>query len=94
MNRVAEAIERLEGNPNLHKLEGTQEIGFQEHAAYQTQQSRAFASGLLTLEEAQLVYQALGESYTDSNEGWAKGTDLATKVTVVRLMGELMGVKV
>ena len=85
-------IEQARKHPNLHELEGTQGIGFQEHAAYQTAQSSAFASEKLTMDEAYTVYLALGESWNDSNEGWARGTDLATKVTVTRLMGELLGV--
>lgn len=91
-NRIAEAIKRLRSHPNLHKLEGTQGIDFQEHFAYQNAQAHAHASGKLTMEEAQVAYIALGEVWSESNEGWAKGTDLATKVTVTRLVAELLGV--
>ncbi len=93
-NRVRDAIERIRTNPNLYKLEGKQAITFQEHAAYQTTQSQAFASNKLTMNEAYICYQALGEVWSEENEGWAPGTDLATKVMVTQLVGELMGITV
>lgn len=89
-NRVASAISKVRENPNLARLEGTMGITLQEKVAYQQAQSAAFASEKLTLEEAQLVYRALGEGGGNGNEGWAAGTDLATKVVVTKLMGELM----
>ena len=89
-NRVAAAIERVRGNPGLDKLQGTMAIDFQEHVAYQNAQAQAHASGKLTLEEAHIAYRALGELHNDGNEGWAAGTDLATKVVVTQLMGELI----
>ena len=65
-------------------------ISMHEHFAFQEAQSQAFVAGKLTLEEAALVYEALGEIHTDLNDGWAAGTDLATKVVVFQLMGELL----
>lgn len=91
-NRISAAIERLRTHPNLPQLEGTMAIDFQEHFGYQNAQARAHAEGKLTMEEAQVAYIALGEVWTESNEGWAKGADLATKVTVTRMVGELLGV--
>ena len=89
-NRVATAIERVRINPNLDKLAGDMAITFQEHVAYQQAQVQAHASEKLTTDEAHVVYRALGEVYNANNEGWSAGADLATKVVVTQLMGELM----
>ena len=64
-----------------------------EHHAYQNAQARAHASGILTTDEAQIVYAALGEVGSAENGGWAAGTDLPTKVVVTQLVGELMGLR-
>lgn len=75
-------------------FEAAQAIDFSEHVAFQNTQSKAFACGILTLDEAQTVYASLGEVGSQDNGGWADGTDLATKVTVTKLMGELLGAAV
>jgi len=59
-----------------------------EHFAFQEAQARAHASGRLTTDEAQIIYMALGA--TGSAGGWAKGTDLATKVIVTEVIAELL----
>ena len=68
-------------------LEATAAIDSQEHFAYQEQQARAHADERLSLDEATLVYTALGESGSQQNGDWADATDLATKLTVTRLIG-------
>ena len=89
-NRVLVAIERVRANPKLSQLEGKMAIDFQEHHAYQNAQAAAHAGGKLTLEEAAIVYRALGEWRNEANEGWSEGVDLATKVVVTQLIGELI----
>ena len=91
MNRITIAIERVRANPNLDKLAGKMAITFEEHFAYQNAQAQAHASEKLTTEEAHIVYRALGEVHNANNEGWGEGTDLATKVVVTHLMGEILG---
>lgn len=75
---------------DVDKLNAELAVTFAEHAAYQDAQARAHASGKITTEEAQVIYRALGEIGSTSNGGWAKGTDLALKVTVTTLMGQLI----
>jgi hypothetical protein len=66
-------------------------VTFEEHYAFQNAQASAHASGVITTDEAQTIYRALGEVGSEANGGWAKGTDLALKVTVTTLMGQLIG---
>jgi hypothetical protein len=72
------------------KLEANLAVEPFEHFAYQEAQARAHVSGKLTADEAMIVYRALGEVGSESNGGWAADTDLATKVSVTLLMGELV----
>ena|SRR3990167_4017003 len=96
MNRISAAIERT--MPKVWALDEEKRkqldvncaIDFQEHFAYQNAQARAHAMGLLTPEEAQIIYLALGEIGSEANGGWAQGTDTTTKVVVTRLIGELL----
>jgi hypothetical protein len=62
-----------------------------DHFAYQTIQSHAHAAGRITTEEALVVYTALGE--VPAADGWAPGTDLATKVIVTNFLGSLVGIR-
>jgi hypothetical protein len=95
-NRVQRAIDdirtRVDGlEPDARAdLDSNLDLGYGEHFAYQTAQSRAHASGRLNVDEALLVYNALGEVGSSSNGGWASGTDTATKVAVTLLMGEIL----
>lgn len=91
MNRVARAIEiaRTQIDPQkLADLEPKLAIDFGEHFAYQQWQAEAHVMGKLSTDEAQIVYAALGEVGSDSNGGWAKGTDAATKLAVTQLMAK------
>lgn len=97
MNRIATAIaniapriDALEPAKRDH-LEASMDVEAFEHFAYQEEQARAHASGKLTADEAMIVYVALGENGSSANGGWAKDTDLATKVIVTQLMSELVG---
>lgn len=95
-NRVLNAIDAarvaLTGvpAPQAADLDAAMAVTFTEHYAFQDAQARAHASAKLTTDEAQIIYGALGEVGSVANGGWAAGTDLATKVTVTRLMGELL----
>ncbi len=103
-NRVeAHAATVREAIANGQKVDGSGPIGdtaaldrelaltFEEHFAYQNAQARAHASGLITPDEARTIYRALGEVGSETNGGWARGTDLALKVTVTTVMGQLIG---
>jgi len=68
-------------------------VDFEEHFKYQQLQAEFHAAGRLTPDAAQIVYVALGEIGDSDNGGWAAGTDLATKVIVTQLMGELLRLK-
>lgn len=109
MNRIAEAIakvresiasgRKVDGSGpidagSLTSLEATLAVDFTEHAAYQDAQAWAHVSGILTTEEAQVIYRALGEVGAPSNGGWAAGTDLATKVVVTEVIGSILRVKI
>lgn len=95
-NRVAAAIGDLRervaalGEVAAADLNAEMAVTSGEHFAYQTQQSRAAAGGRLNVDESLTVYVALGEVGSAANGGWAASTDLATKVAVTMLMGELM----
>ena len=62
-NRIAFAIGRLQNHPRLPDLAAEMDITNREHHHYQNAQAQAHASGRLTLDEAQLIYRALGEGY-------------------------------
>ena len=66
------------------------DINHFERVAYQNAQARSHAMGKLTTDEAMVVYRAIGEVGSSKNGGWSKGTDYALKVTVTKLMGELL----
>ena len=75
----------------LTELEEGMSVDFADHASYQTTQSHAFASGKITFDEAQTVYNALGECHAESNGGWSAGTSLARKIAITKMVGELIG---
>lgn len=79
---------------DIAKADKASDVTFTEHIAYQDTQAWAHASGLISYQEAQIIYQALGEVGSESNGGWAEGTDTATKVTVTKVIGELLGMKI
>ena len=99
-NRVATMIDRM--RPRVaaldveaaKKLDEDMAVDFSDHFAYQEAQARAHVEGLLSPEEATIVYSSLGEIMSDENGGWTKGTDTATKVTVTKLIGELISARV
>jgi hypothetical protein len=72
------------------ELDAAMAIDFEEHFAFQTQQSTAHAEQLLATDAALLIYRSLGEVRHEPNGGWAAGTDTATKVVVTQLMSELL----
>lgn len=94
-NRVSKAVARIQAKldkldpEKLAELEKGNNITFDEHFYYQTVQSRAHAAGRISVVEASILYQALGVIRNDSNGGWAKDTDLATKLAVTLVVGEL-----
>ena len=81
-------------NEKASSLEATLAVDFKDHFDYQQLQANAFAMGKISLRDAQICYIALGEVWNESNGGFSKGTDLATKAIVTQLMGELLNVKV
>jgi hypothetical protein len=87
-------INALDSDEARQKLDEGMSIDFDEHFAFQREQSQAHAGGILSPEVAQQVYNALGEVHTPSNGGWAKGTSTATKCLVTQLMHELLSRKV
>lgn len=83
-----------DGSPmgDLARLDRGMALTTAEWVAYQNAQARAHATGKLTASEAQTVYIALGGE-VPSATGWAEGVDLAMKITITRLIGELAGVR-
>jgi hypothetical protein len=77
----------------IEALDRGMDLSFEDHFSFQQTQASAFALGKLTLEEAQTVYLALGNGWLSKNGGWSKGTSLAMKVTITKLIGELIGAK-
>lgn len=95
-NRVAAHIAQIQTKVDgltaekRNSLDAEMAVETFEHFAFQEAQARAHVSGKLTADEAMIVYTALGEVGSTKNGGWAAGTNLATKVTVTLLMGELV----
>jgi hypothetical protein len=100
MNRVADHIASLRPriavltDEAFARLESNMAVEPFEHFNFQQEQARAHASGKLTADEALIVYNALGEVGSESNGGWSADTDLATKVSVTLLMGELIKARI
>lgn len=104
-NRVALVADRVrqqldtgrnfDGQPvdpeRLEQLEEGLALTLVEYVAWQDLKSRAHLDGRLSLDEAQTIYAALGDGWS-SNGGWARGTDLATKIAVTEIIGVLAGV--
>ena len=99
MNRVTEGASKVrvilaglngvgKNGMSLEDLDKQQDLTFEEHFQYQEIQSHAFASGKISFAEAQTIYVALGEGYPDG--GWMPGTDLATKITITKIIAELL----
>lgn len=78
------------GPGQLEKLEKTLTLSCEEHFAYQEAKSLAQASGKLTLDEAMTVYTALGANHARTKTGWPRGTDLAMKVAITKLIADLL----
>ena len=68
------------------------DLEFDEHFAFQTAQSKAFASGLISFDEAQTLYIGLGVHHSVSDDGWPKNTSIAQKATFTTACAELMGI--
>jgi hypothetical protein len=75
---------------SLEEFEDSLAVDFDEHFAMQELQARSHASGLITTEEAQIIYASLGNVLHSTNGGWAPDVDLATKVTVTNVISELI----
>ncbi len=99
-NRVSLAIDRVRprvaalDDAKRIKLDADMAVDFSEHFAYQQEQARAHAEGLLTPDEAQIIYIALGENGDSENGGWATDTDAATKVIITKVIGELLSARI
>ncbi len=73
---------------DLVAFEKSLDNSVEEHFAYQNAQARAHAMGIINTDEALTIYAALGE--VPASNGWAEGTDLASKAIITALMGELI----
>jgi hypothetical protein len=71
--------------------ETSMNIDFSEHFEYQNLQSRAFAMQVISHDEAQMVYAALGEVWSKSNGGWQSDVSLARKFTITKFLAEVAG---
>lgn len=76
------------------KLDKIFDLTFEEHFAYQEAQAHAFAAGILSLDEAQICYRALGELGSKSNGGWADGVTLEIKFVVTQTITELLKARI
>lgn len=95
-NRLTRAIDDIRGRCDALTADGREsldremDVTFEEHFAYQDAQARAHLNGRLTTDEASIIYCALGEVGDPGNGGWAARTDLATKVAVTLVIGEVL----
>jgi hypothetical protein len=74
----------------MDDLEVTLAIDASEHFAFQEAQARAHVEGKLSMEEALVIYDALGEIPTSKNGGWQPHVDLALKATITQTITELL----
>lgn len=94
-DKIYAAIERVRTHPNLSKMDASgMDVTFDEHYQYQNIQAEMHAGGILPTDAAQIIYTALGEIGSAKNGGWAAGTDLATKVVVTQVIGELLKARI
>ena len=95
-NIVADAVDLVasrlaELSPaELAAFDAEMAVSAEEHFRFQQAQAQAHAGGYLSLEEALIIYAALGEHGSSRNGGWAAGTDTATKVAVTLMMSSLI----
>jgi hypothetical protein len=76
------------------KLDNDLVITFEEHFRFQETQAWAHAMGIISTNDAQIIYNALGESMSSKNGGWKSHVDTATKVSITMIVGELLNKKV
>ena len=98
-NRIADLIGRyetrieklggvgLDGRP-LETMHEEMKLSMDEFVQYQNLQAGAHAQGIITTEEAQTVYIALGGECF--NPDWPEGTSLGTKTAITQVMMELI----
>ena len=65
------------------------DMDMEEHASFQNIKSLAVANGMLTVEEGQTLYVALGETPSVFN-----GQDIATKAVLTGIFKELLGARI
>jgi hypothetical protein len=100
MNRLTPAIERTRTKVEAldiatrKSLDENLDLDFEEHFQYQETQARAHVMEKLSADEAQVIYSALGEVGSSTNGGWARDTDLATKIIVTQIIGELLQMRI
>jgi hypothetical protein len=99
MNRVLAAIERRRkvlikekgaAKEVLDKLHKDLDLSFEEYVVFQDTKSLAQMHGKITLEEAQTIYNYLGESGPDN----FNKQPLEVKVVLTMMFQELMGWKI
>jgi hypothetical protein len=77
---------------DIVKVDKNLDLIFEEHFAFQNAQARAHASGIISTEVAQIIYNALGEVMAEPTEngGWQPNVSTARKQSITQLMSELM----
>ena len=88
MNRILAAVEKLKAGNTPEQIREAATIATLapgEGPVYQDLQARAHAAGILTMDEAQTIYHALG------GEGahWTEDTEPALRVVVTKTLAEL-----
>jgi hypothetical protein len=78
----------------IRGMEEASKITQEEHDVFQDTQAWAHASGIISLTEASVIYRSLGEVGSAQNGGWARGTKLGAKITVQKIVAELLGMKI
>lgn len=101
-NRIIEAIAKMKvqiaeriatGIVTAEKVEETRkalDIAFDEFVVFQDLKSQAFVMQKLSLEEAQTIYEYLGEGGPDE----FNAQTVEVKATLTRVLGELLAAKI
>jgi hypothetical protein len=79
---------------DIAKVDKNLDLIFEEHFAFQNAQARAHASGIISTEVAQVIYNALGEVMASENGGWQPNVSTARKQAITQLMSELIARRV
>jgi len=89
IEKMQDALDLATPEERVSAEEAADDVTYQDLAMYQTEQSNAYAGGILALDDANLIHTSIGPMC--SVEYWRKNS-LATKIAITMLIGHLASV--